>query len=138
MDNEKKDLTLLGSTTTAYPATPAEAQLEVFENSHPKRKYTIHIETEEFTSLCPITGQPDFAKISITYIPDAYCIESKSLKLYLFSYRNEGIFFEAVTNRILDDLVAVVKPRYMEVKGAFNTRGGIDFTVTATHGTRDD
>ncbi|MEK6793193.1 MAG: preQ(1) synthase [Spirochaetota bacterium] len=128
-------LSLLGSNRTVYPSKPEDARLETFANPN-SRDYTIRMDTEEFTSLCPITGQPDFAKLTITYIPRERCIESKSLKLYLFSFRNTGMFFEAVTNRILDDLVRALQPKWMEIEGRFNRRGGIDFTVTATHGTR--
>lgn len=133
---KKSSLSLLGAGTTVYPAAPEKAKLETFANPNPSRDYTIRMDTEEFTSLCPITGQPDFAKLTITYIPRARCIESKSLKLYLFSFRNTGMFFEAVTNRILDDLVRAMQPKWMEIEGRFNRRGGIDFTVTATHGHR--
>ena len=103
--------------------------LEVFPNPHPERDYEIHMECPEFTCLCPKTGQPDFAEIEILYTPDRKCIELKSLKLYLWSYRNEGAFHEAVTNKILDDLVAACQPRWMQVVGDFNVRGGIHTTV---------
>ena len=103
--------------------------LEVFPNPHPERDYEIHMECPEFTCLCPKTGQPDFAEIDILYTPDRKCLELKSLKLYLWSYRNEGAFHEAVTNKILDDLVAACKPRWMQVMGDFNVRGGIHTTV---------
>ena len=106
-------------------------QLETFENECPGRDYTIRIECPEFTSVCPRTGQPDFGTLWITYIPDRKCVELKSLKLYLQQYRNEGIFYEHVTNRILDDLVAAVEPRKMTLEAAFNARGGITTTVTA-------
>jgi 7-cyano-7-deazaguanine reductase len=105
--------------------------LETFENQNPERDYRVTHSAPEFTSLCPKTGQPDFAVIVIEYIPDNLCIELKSLKLYLNSYRNEGIFFESVTNKILDDLVKVCKPRYMVVTAEFNVRGGISSTVEA-------
>ncbi|MBI4976377.1 MAG: NADPH-dependent 7-cyano-7-deazaguanine reductase QueF [Spirochaetes bacterium] len=127
-------LSLLGDNITAYPSSPETAKLETFPNPNPARPYVIHIVSPEFTSLCPITKQPDFATIEITYIPRKRCIESKALKLYLFSFRNTGMFFEAVTNKILDDLVKAVAPQWMEVRGIFNRRGGIDFTVTAAHG----
>ena len=107
--------------------------LETFKNQNPERDYTVTHSAPEFTSLCPKTGQPDFAVIVIEYIPDKLCIELKSLKLYLNSYRNDGIFFESVTNKILDDLVKVCKPRYMVVTAEFNVRGGILSTVEAEY-----
>jgi len=106
--------------------------LETFPNQYPDRDYTIQIVCPEFTSVCPKTGQPDFGTLTITYTPDQKCVELKSLKLYLQRYRNEGIFYETVTNRILDDLVAVVQPRTMTLVAAFTPRGGITTTVTAT------
>ena len=107
--------------------------LETFKNQNPERDYTVTHSAPEFTSLCPKTGQPDFAVIVIEYIPDKLCVELKSLKLYLNSYRNDGIFFESVTNKILDDLVKVCKPRYMVVTAEFNVRGGILSTVEAEY-----
>jgi 7-cyano-7-deazaguanine reductase len=107
--------------------------LETFANPHPERDYRIHFECPEFTCLCPRTGQPDFATIRIRYIPDKLCVELKSLKLYLWSYRNEGAFHEAVTNDILNDLVKAVQPRAMEVVSDFNVRGGIHTVVVARH-----
>lgn len=109
--------------------TQPSKQIEVFENPNPERDYTIRFECPEFTCLCPKTGQPDFAVIRISYIPGKLCVELKSLKLYLWSYRNEGAFHEAVTNQILDDLVKAVKPRQMEVEGDFYVRGGIHTVV---------
>jgi 7-cyano-7-deazaguanine reductase len=106
--------------------------LETFPNQYPDRDYTIQIVCPEFTSVCPKTGQPDFGTLTITYTPDQKCVELKSLKFYLQCYRNEGIFYEHVTNRILDDLVAVVQPRRMTLVAAFTPRGGITTTVTAT------
>ena len=103
--------------------------IEVFENAYPDRNYTVVHEAPEFTSLCPKTGQPDFATITIEYVPDKLCIELKSLKLYFHSFRNEGIYFESVTNRILDDLVTACQPRYMHITAEFNTRGGISSVV---------
>ena len=103
--------------------------LEVFPNPHPERDYEINMECPEFTCLCPKTGQPDFAEIDILYTPDRKCIELKSLKLYMWSYRSEGAFHEAVVNKILDDLVSACKPRWMQVVGDFNVRGGIHTTV---------
>jgi 7-cyano-7-deazaguanine reductase len=108
-------------------------RLEAFPNTHPGRDYRVVLETPEFTSLCPVTGQPDFGTITISYVPDRLIVESKSLKLYLWSYRNEGHFHEEAVNRILDDLVKAVKPRSAEVKGVFNVRGGIGITVTASY-----
>ena len=107
--------------------------LETFKNSHPGRDYEVEMECPEFTCLCPKTGQPDFAEIEIRYIPNKLCVELKSLKLYLWSYRNEGAFHEKVINNILDDLVEVSSPRWMEVIGAFNVRGGIHTTVSASY-----
>ena len=107
--------------------------LETFNNSHPDRDYEVEMECPEFTCLCPKTGQPDFAEIEIRYIPNKLCVELKSLKLYLWSYRNEGAFHEKVINNILDDLVEVSSPRWMEVIGAFNVRGGIHTTVSASY-----
>jgi 7-cyano-7-deazaguanine reductase len=107
------------------------AVLETFDNQYPGREYTIEIVCPEFTSVCPRTGQPDFGRLSISYVPGRKCVELKSLKFYLQQYRNEGIFYEHVTNRILDDLVAAVEPRRMTVTAAFTPRGGITTAVTA-------
>ncbi|GIW93046.1 MAG: NADPH-dependent 7-cyano-7-deazaguanine reductase [Pirellulaceae bacterium] len=107
--------------------------LETFDNRYPGRDYTIRIVCPEFTSVCPKTGQPDFGTLTITYIPAAKCVELKSLKFYLQSYRNEGIFYENVTNQILDDLVAVLQPRWIRLEAAFTPRGGISTTVTAEY-----
>src|SRR6188508_150278 len=112
------------------PSQPSR-QLETFENPHPERNYEIRFECPEFTCLCPKTGQPDFATIRIRYVPDRACVELKSLKLYLWSYRDQGAFHEAVTNRIMDDLVAAVSPRRARIEGAFNVRGGITTTIVA-------
>jgi 7-cyano-7-deazaguanine reductase len=111
--------------------------LETFENEFPNRDYTIIHTAPEFTSLCPKTGQPDFATIDIDYIPDKLCIELKSLKLYLNSYRSDGVFFESVTNRILEDLVKVCSPRYMLVIAEFNVRGGISSVIEAEYESED-
>lgn len=108
------------------------ATLETFENQFPGRDYQIEIVCPEFTSVCPKTGQPDFGTLTITYVPDRLCVELKSLKLYLQQFRNQGIFYEHATNRILDDLVAAVRPRSMRLAAAFTARGGISTTVTAT------
>ncbi|OGF60101.1 MAG: NADPH-dependent 7-cyano-7-deazaguanine reductase QueF [Candidatus Fischerbacteria bacterium RBG_13_37_8] len=107
--------------------------IETFDNPKPERDYEIVIECPEFTCLCPKTGQPDFASITIAYIPDTLCIELKSLKLYIWSYRNEGAFHEAVANKILDDLVWACKPRSMKITADFNLRGGIHTTVIAEY-----
>ncbi|MBF0126026.1 MAG: NADPH-dependent 7-cyano-7-deazaguanine reductase QueF [Magnetococcales bacterium] len=107
--------------------------LETFPNPNPERDYHIEMTAPEFTCVCPRTGQPDFAEIRIAYVPDRLCVELKSLKIYLWSYRDQGAFHEAVTNRILDDLVAAVAPRSMTVTGAFNVRGGIATVVTARY-----
>jgi len=111
--------------------------LETFNNEFPERDYTIIHTAPEFTSLCPKTGQPDFATITLEYVPDKLCIELKSLKLYYNSYRNDGLFFESVTNRILDDLVAVCKPRNMIITAEFNVRGGISSVVEAEYYSND-
>lgn len=114
------------------PTQPTK-QLETFPNPNPERDYVIQFECPEFTCLCPRTGQPDFATIRIEYVPDEFCVELKSLKLYLWSYRNEGAFHEAVTNQILSDLVQALQPRQMKVVGDFFVRGGIHTIVTAEH-----
>ncbi len=108
-------------------------ELETFENATPDRDYSIRIRVPEFTCLCPNTGQPDFATLLIDYVPDKRCVELKSLKLYIWSFRDKGAFHEAVTNRILDDLVAAVNPRFMRVSAEFNVRGGIYTSVVAEH-----
>jgi 7-cyano-7-deazaguanine reductase len=115
---------------------PASDQLEIFANPKPGRDYTIEIVCPEFTSLCPKTGQPDFGTITYTYTPAEHCVELKSLKLYLQRFRNEGIFYETVVNRLLDDFVAACKPRWCRVVGAFTARGGITTTVTCVHEAR--
>ena len=107
--------------------------LETFDNPRPQRDYEIKFVFPEFTSMCPVTGQPDFATITITYVPDRLCVEMKSLKLYFLAYRNKGIFYESVVNTILDDLVDALDPRRMTVIGDFAVRGGTAGTVTATH-----
>ncbi len=114
------------------PRKPSK-KLETFPNPAPERDYTIEMECPEFTSVCPRTGQPDFGTIRISYVPDRKCIELKSLKLYLWSFRQQGIFYEAVTNEILDDLVAACAPRRMTVTGDFKVRGGIRTVVTAAY-----
>ena len=107
--------------------------LETFPNPRPERDYEINIRCPEFTSLCPKTGLPDFGEIRITYVPDQHCIELKSLKYYIIEFRNRGIFYEAVTNQILDDLVAACRPRRMTITGDFSVRGGISTVVTVSY-----
>ncbi len=128
-----KSLTLLGNPTKGFPEVPTTATLETFPNRFPHRDYTISFDCEDFTSLCPITGQPDFAKIRIEYVADEQCIETKSLKFYLSSYRNTKNFNEEVVNRILEDFVAACAPRHAMVQGEFASRGGIRVTVYAEH-----
>ena len=123
-------LTLLGKSEVRLPRSPTEAKLETFPNPA-KRNYRIRFETADFTSLCPVTGQMDFAQITIEYVPAKLCVESKSLKFYLASFRNERAFNEAVTNRILDDFVRVCSPREAVVTAEFSARGGIALTVRA-------
>ncbi len=123
-------LTLLGRSEARIPASPAEATLETFPNPA-RRNYRIHFETSDFTSLCPVTGQADFARIEINYIPDKLCVESKSLKFYLASFRNESGFNEAITNRILDDFVRACEPCEANITASFSARGGIALTVRA-------
>lgn len=127
-DDIAEGLTLLGR-EVRQPVR----KLETFPNQHPGRRYTVTLVCPEFTCICPITGQPDFATITIRYIPDQRILESKSLKLYLWSYRQEGAFHEHVTNQILDDLVEALNPIYCHVTGAFNVRGGISITVEAEY-----
>jgi len=114
-------------------ATRSGSNLETFSNPSPERDYHVHMEIPEFSCLCPKTGQPDFATLLLDYIPDQACIELKSLKLYIWSYRNEGAFHEAVTNRILNDLVGATQPRFMRLTAKFYVRGGIFTTVVAEH-----
>ena len=125
-------LNLLGRSEAQLPASPSEARLETFP-SPSRRPYRIRFETADFTSLCPVTGQMDFAQIVIEYVPAKVCVESKSLKFYLASFRNERAFNEAVTNRILDDFVAACAPRYASVTAEFSPRGGIGLTVRAEY-----
>ena len=113
-------------------ATPTK-DLVVFDNPNPGRDYCIRIDTPEFTCLCPVTGQPDFATIKIEYIPESLCVELKSLKMYFWSYRNEGAYHEAVTNKMLEDLVDALQPRFMRVSADFNVRGGVYTEVVAEH-----
>ena len=120
------------SILTVYNTSMA-AQLDTFPNPRPERDYEIDIRCPEFTSMCPKTGLPDFGEIRIQYVPDQTCLELKALKYYMLDYRNQGIFYEAATNKILDDLVAACRPRRMTVTGAFTARGGITTTVVASH-----
>jgi len=113
--------------------TKSSKQLEAFPNPAPERDYTIHISTHEFTCLCPKTGQPDFATLEFDYIPDDLCIELKALKIYIWSYRDKGCFHEDVTNKILQDIVSVISPRFMRLTAKFNVRGGLYTTVVAEH-----
>ena len=131
MGKEEK-LTLLGKHTEFF-CSPDEAKLETFPNRSPQRRYEVLLETEEFASLCPVTGQPDSCSLSISYVPDERVLETKSLKYYLVSFRNYPAFNEQVVNRILDDLVAAVRPSWMRVVGRFSPRGGIRLTATAEH-----
>ena len=114
------------------PSKP-KTNLDTFPNPNPGRDYLIHMQIPEFTCLCPMTGQPDFATITLDYVADRRCVELKSLKLYIWSYRNRGAFHEAVTNKVLDDLVRAIAPRFMRVKARFFVRGGIFTTVVAEH-----
>lgn len=129
----KTPLKSLGNKTSYIFAYDSNL-LETFENSHQDRDYFVHFRCPEFTTLCPITGQPDFATINITYIPQAKMVESKSLKLYLFSFRNEGGFHEDCVNIILKDLIKLLEPRYLEVLGDFTPRGGISINPYANYG----
>jgi 7-cyano-7-deazaguanine reductase len=125
--SDTSDLTILGK-----PAQPSK-KLEAFPNRTPGRFYLVTLDSSEFTCVCPLTGQPDFATLRIQYVPDQKVVESKSLKLYLWSYRDEGSFHEHAVNRILDDLVSALDPHFMKVTGIFNVRGGIGITVEAEH-----
>lgn len=132
MAKPKPSLTLLGRSEARIPTSPATATLETFRNPT-KRAYHVQFDTADFTSLCPVTGQADFATLSIDYVPAKLCLETKSVKLYLASYRNERGFNEALTNRILDDLVVACAPREMTITAQFSARGGIALTVIARH-----
>ena len=127
-----QNLTLLGRKSRPI------RRLETFPNHHPGRNYTVTLKTEEFTCVCPKTGQPDFAKLTIQYIPDRKIVESKSLKLYLWSYRSQGVFHEHGINAILDDLVGALRPRWCKVTGEFAVRGGIAITVEAEYKERGE
>ena len=129
----KQTFRLLGSSDAKYPERPSSEILETFKNRFSRRSYEVMFDCAEFTSMCPVTGQPDFAVIHIRYVPDRLCIETKSLKFYLASYRHARSFNEEIVNRILEDLVAACEPRRMSVRGEFSSRGGISVTVDATH-----
>ena len=128
-----ESLKLLGRSDTRFPSAPTSTTLETFQNKFSKRDYWIRFESPEFTSMCPVTGQPDFARITIDYVPDKLCIESKSLKFYLASFRNTHSFNEEIANRILEDLVKACSPRRALVHGEFAARGGISVTVDAAY-----
>ena len=130
---KKPEFKLLGSSESTYPNSPTCKTLETFANRNPKRNYWITFDCPEFTSMCPVTSQPDFASIHIKYVPDKHCIETKSLKFYLASFRHTRCFNEEIVNRILDDLVAACSPRQMSVHGEFSPRGGVSVTVDATY-----
>ena len=128
-----RGLTLLKRSRQPYPTSPATARLEVFPNPAPQRDYVVRFDCPEFTAMCPVTGQPDFGKIVVEYVPDKFCIESKALKLHLFSYRSQGAFAETIVNEILDAVVQACRPRRATVTGDFAARGGIAIRVTASH-----
>ena len=130
---KKTSLTLLGKTVSPIPASPSASTLETFPNRHPGRNYWIRFESADFTSLCPVTGQPDFSAITIDYVPDKLCIETKSYKFYLASFRNTRQFNEDIVNRILDDMIAACAPRHIWVHGEFASRGGVAVSVEAFH-----
>ena len=133
-EEEQKGISLLGNQHVAYPADYSADILETFINKHPDNDYFVKFNCPEFTSLCPITGQPDFATITISYVPNIKMVESKSLKLYLFSFRNQGDFHEDCINIIMKDLVKLMEPKYLEVKGIFTPRGGISIYPFANYG----
>lgn len=132
-EKDLKGITLLGASHTTYPTDYAPEVLETFDNKHPENEYLVTFNCPEFTSLCPKTGQPDFAKIIINYIPRVKMVESKSLKLYLFSFRNHGDFHEDCVNIIMKDLVKLMDPKYLEVIGLFTPRGGISIYPFANY-----
>ena len=134
MNRENENLTLLGGRKTEYRSDYAPEVLETFENKHRDNDYWVRFNCPEFTSLCPITGQPDFAEIIISYVPDVKMVESKSLKLYLFSFRNHGDFHEDCVNTIMKDLIELMDPKYIEVFGRFTPRGGISIHPYANYG----
>ena len=131
---ERKGLTLLGNAKTEYPTNYAPEILERFSNKHPGNDYFVKFNCPEFTSLCPITGQPDFAVIYLSYVPDEYLVESKQLKLYLYSFRNHGDFHEDVVNIIMKDMIKLIEPKYIEVWGKFTPRGGLSIDPYCNYG----
>ena len=133
-DNELEGVTLLGNQNTKYSDNYAPEVLETFVNKHPDNEYLVTFTCPEFTSLCPITSQPDFAEIKISYIPNVKMVESKSLKIYLFSFRSHGAFHEDCVNIIMNDLIALMDPKYIEVTGIFTPRGGISIYPYANYG----
>ncbi len=133
-EREKEGLTKLGNKETVYEFDYKPELLETFSNKHPGNDYFVKFNCPEFTSLCPITGQPDFATITISYVPDELLVESKSLKLYLFSYRNHGDFHEDCVNKIMKDLIAALSPKYIEVTGKFLPRGGLSIDPYCNYG----
>lgn len=134
MQTKRNGITLLGNQKNQYPEDYAPYILETFENKHPDNDYFVKFNCPEFTSLCPITGQPDFATLYISYVPEKRMVESKSLKLYLFSFRNHGDFHEDCVNIIMKDLIAVMDPKYIEVWGKFTPRGGISIDPYCNYG----
>lgn len=128
-----KNLSLLGKAETRLPSSPQDATLETFPNQRPGRKYWITLNCPEFSSLCPVTGQPDSARITIRYVPGVSCVETKSLKFYLASFRNQPAFNEEIVNQILDDLSTSMQPEELIVRGEFAARGGIQLTAEATY-----
>ncbi len=141
MDKTKErfsGLSLLKASENKYPTSPDEARLEAFQNLYADRDYVIEFDCPEYTSLCPVTNQPDFGHITVRYVPDKLCVESKSLKLYLYSFRNSNTFHEESVNTILDAIVKLCKPRRAEVRGRFRPRGGIAINVVARYGDKID
>ena len=133
VNETRREIDVFEGQMLEFASVPTATPLETFPNPRPEREYEIAIDCPEFTSVCPMTGLPDFGEIRITYVPGDRCIELKSLKYYLVEFRNRGIFYEAVTNQILDDLVAACQPRRMKVVGDFSVRGGIKTVVTASY-----
>ncbi|NNE93767.1 MAG: NADPH-dependent 7-cyano-7-deazaguanine reductase QueF [Verrucomicrobiales bacterium] len=131
--SDDPNLTLLGHSENRLPASPDEAKLETFPNRNAQRDFLIELDYPEFSSVCPVTGQPDSAQLEIRYIPDQVCVETKSLKFYLASFRNTAAFNEDIVNRVLDDLVAACQPRKMTVRGRFSPRGGVRLTAEAAY-----
>ena len=132
-ESDKSELTMLGSNVSSFPSSPDDANLERFENIRPGRRYVIQLSNPEFSSLCPVTGQPDTAHLLIRYIPNEFCVETKSLKYYLASYRNTAAFNEEIVNRVLDDLVNLLQPQEIQIRGEFGSRGGIQLTCEASY-----